>query len=71
VFIAGRGQMQVGGNTFDVAEGSVVRVAPGGARSIRAAAGVALLYLCIQARENPMPDLEATDDGELVREPLQ
>jgi mannose-6-phosphate isomerase-like protein (cupin superfamily) len=71
VFVAGRGQMQVDGRTFDVAEGSVVRVAPGGARSIRAAAGGALRYLCIQAREGSMPDHEAAEDGAVVREPLR
>jgi mannose-6-phosphate isomerase-like protein (cupin superfamily) len=70
VFIAGRGQMQVDGQTFEVEEGSAVRVAPGGARSIRAAAGVALRYVCIQAPEGSMPDREAAADGELVREPL-
>jgi predicted CoA-binding protein/mannose-6-phosphate isomerase-like protein (cupin superfamily) len=71
VFIAGRGQMQVDGEAFEVMEGSVVRVAPGGARSVRAAAGVALRYLCIQARESSMPDGEAADDGELVRSTLE
>jgi mannose-6-phosphate isomerase-like protein (cupin superfamily) len=70
LFVAGRGQMQVDGETFEVAEGSVVRVAPGGARSIRAAAEAPLRYVCVQAREGSMPDGEAADDGELVRAPL-
>lgn len=71
VFTSGRGEMQVDRETFEVAEGSVVRVAPNGARSIRAAADVALQYICIQARDSSMPDHEAADDGELVREPLE
>jgi len=66
VFTAGRGQMQVDGETIDVEEGSVVRVAPGGARGVRAAAGEELRYLCIQAREGSMPDQEAGGDGFLV-----
>ncbi len=67
VFTAGRGQMQVDGETFDVEEGSVVRVATGGARSIRAGAGEELRYMCIQAREGSMPDQEAAGDGEPVQ----
>lgn len=70
LFIAGRGQMQVDGETFDVEEGSVVRVATGGARTLRAAAGEELCYLCIQAREGSMPDAEAADDGKRVDKPV-
>jgi mannose-6-phosphate isomerase-like protein (cupin superfamily) len=64
VFTGGRGQMLVDGAVVDVEEGSVVRVAPGGARTIRAAPGEELRYLCIQARQDSMPDAEAADDGE-------
>ncbi len=66
VFVGGRGQMQIDGETFSVEEGRVVRVAPGGARTIRAAADEELRYLCIQAREGSMPDQEAGSDGNLV-----
>jgi mannose-6-phosphate isomerase-like protein (cupin superfamily) len=68
VFVGGRGQMQVDGNVLDVAEGTVVRVAPGGARTLRAAADEDLLYLCIQARQGDMPDAEAADDGQRLEE---
>ncbi len=64
LFTGGRGQMQVDGETLDVAEGSMVRVATGGARGIRAAPDSELSYLCIQAREGTVPDAEAADDGE-------
>jgi len=64
VFTGGRGQMLVDGSVIDVEEGSVVRVAPGGARTIRAFPGEELQYLCIQARQGSMPDAEAADDGE-------
>jgi mannose-6-phosphate isomerase-like protein (cupin superfamily) len=70
VFTVGHGQMQVDGETFEVAEGTVVRVAPAGARSIRAAPGVELRYACIQAREGSLED-EGADDGELVRRPVR
>jgi mannose-6-phosphate isomerase-like protein (cupin superfamily) len=68
VFIGGRGQMQVDGETFDVEEGTVVRIATGGARAIRAAADEELRFLCIQAEQGSMPDAEAADDGERVDE---
>jgi mannose-6-phosphate isomerase-like protein (cupin superfamily) len=64
VFTGGRGQMLVDGDVIDVEEGSVVRVAPGGARTIRASPGEELRYFCIQARQDSMPDAEAADDGE-------
>ncbi len=62
--LGGRGQMQVDGETFDVEEGTAVRVATGGARGIRAAADGELSYVCIQAREGSMADAEAADDGQ-------
>ncbi len=68
VFTGGRGQMLVDGSVIDVEEGSVVRVAPGGARTIRALPGEELEYLCIQARQDSMPDAEAADDGEPLEE---
>jgi mannose-6-phosphate isomerase-like protein (cupin superfamily) len=64
VFTGGRGQMLVDGDVIAVDEGSVVRVATGGARTIRASPGEELQYLCIQARQDSMPDAEAADDGE-------
>ncbi len=70
VFTAGHGQMQVDGETFEVAEGTAVRVAPGGARSVRADPGVELQYVCVQAREGSIED-EGADDGQLVRCPVR
>ena len=69
LFTGGRGQMQVDGETIEVREGSVVRVAPGGARGIRAAPDAELSYWCIQAREGTVPDAEAADDGERLPAP--
>jgi mannose-6-phosphate isomerase-like protein (cupin superfamily) len=70
LFIGGRGQMQVDGETFDVEEGSAVRVATGGTRTLRAAADEELRYVCIQAREGSMPDAEAAEDGGRVADPV-
>ncbi len=64
VFIGGRGQMLVDGAVIEVEEGSVVRIAAGGARTLRASPGEELQFLCVQARQASMPDAEAADDGE-------
>jgi mannose-6-phosphate isomerase-like protein (cupin superfamily) len=63
VITDGHGQMQVDGQTFDVTEGTVVRVAPPGARAIRAAADSPLGFICIQTCESSMPADEAKRDG--------
>ena len=47
-FISGNGEFQVDGNVFPVSEGSVVRVAPAGLRSIRNNSNSPLVMLCIQ-----------------------
>ena len=69
LFTGGRGQMQVDGETIEVREGSMVRVAPGGARGVRAAPDAELSYLCVQARNGSVPDAEAADDGERLPAP--
>ncbi len=63
VVLGGRGQMQIDGATFALREGSVVRVATGGVRAIRAAADAELRFVCVQARTGSMPDDEAKRDG--------
>lgn len=49
VFLEGRGQFQVDGHVVDVTEGSVVRVAPAGARAYRNTGDGPLTFLVIQA----------------------
>jgi uncharacterized cupin superfamily protein len=63
VVLGGRGEMQIDGQTFALAEGAVVRVATGGVRAIRAAPDQELRFLCVQARAGSMPDEEAKRDG--------
>ncbi len=62
VFIGGEGQMQIDGNTFDVSEGSIVRVSPAGMRTIRNNSSKELYYLCIQAKDGSL-NLETLEDG--------
>ncbi|MDE7238038.1 MAG: cupin domain-containing protein, partial [Paramuribaculum sp.] len=47
-FLSGEGEFQVDGTVFPVTEGSVVRVAPAGRRSVRNNGTAPLVMLCIQ-----------------------
>lgn len=50
LFTGGEGDFQVDGEIFPVREGSVVRVAPDGARAWRNTADVALNYIVLQVK---------------------
>jgi mannose-6-phosphate isomerase-like protein (cupin superfamily) len=54
IFVGGSGQMQVDGDTFDVQEGSIVRVGTAGSRVLRNTSTEPLYYICVQARENSL-----------------
>ncbi len=62
IIIAGKGQMQIDDQTFDVEEGSIVRVGIQGGRCIRNNSDQPLYYICIQAKENSL-DIDTFDDG--------
>ncbi len=47
-FLSGKGEFQVDGHVFPIGEGSVVRVAPDGRRSVRNNGTEPLLMLCVQ-----------------------
>lgn len=49
-FLAGKGEFQVDGQIVPVGEGSVVRVAPDGRRSVRNNGTEPLVMLCVQYR---------------------
>lgn len=68
-FLSGSGSFQVDGETFPVGEGSVVRVAPAGRRSVRNDGTQPLTMLCVQYRGNTFTAEDAAD-GELLNEPV-
>lgn len=68
-FLAGKGEFQVDGNVFAVEEGSVVRVAPEGKRSVRNNGTEPLVMLCVQYRDNTFTADDATD-GNILAEPV-
>lgn len=69
-FLSGKGEFQVDGQVFPVAEGSVVRVAPNGKRSVRNNGTEPLIMLCVQYRGNTFTADDAAD-GVILNEPVK
>lgn len=69
-FLAGKGEMQVDGTIVPVEEGSVVRVAPAGKRSVRNNGTEPLVMLCVQYRAGTFSTADAAD-GTLLHDPVQ
>lgn len=61
-FLSGNGEFQVDGKVFAVGEGSVVRVAPDGKRSVRNNGSEPLVMLCVQYRGNTFTADDSADD---------
>ena len=61
VILSGAGRFQVDEDIFDIAEGSVIRVAPGCDRNLRCTSAEPMLYLCIQAKANSLEGYTMTD----------
>ena len=60
-FLSGKGEFQVDGKVFHVGEGSVVRVAPAGKRSVRNNGTEPLVMLCVQYRGATFTKEDAAD----------
>lgn len=58
------------GKVFPVAEGTVVRVAPEGVRSVRNKGDVALVMLCVQYKAGTFTSADAAD-GEILQTPVE
>lgn len=69
-FLSGRGEFQVDGECFPVGEGSVVRVAPEGRRSVRNNGSEPLVMLCVQYHGGTFTAEDATD-GNILQEPVR
>lgn len=68
-FLSGKGEFQVDGKVFPVQEGSVVRVAPDGRRSVRNNGDAPLVMLCVQYRGGVFTAEDAAD-GVILSEPV-
>ena len=69
IFVKGRGQFIVDDDVFDVREGTVVRVASGGARAWRNNSGEDLYYIVIQAKAGTLANGTISDGLEVPGSP--
>ena len=65
-FISGKGEFQVDGEIFPIKEGSVVRVAPEGKRSVRNNGLIPLVMLCVQYHSGSFSADDAMDGNILT-----
>ena len=70
IFVSGKGEFQVDGQVFPVGEGSVVRVAPEGKRSVRNNGTDPLIMICVQYKAQTFTAQDAAD-GQLLQEPVK
>ena len=70
IFVSGKGEFQVDGQVFPVGEGSVVRVAPEGKRSVRNNGTEPLIMICVQYKAQTFTAHDAAD-GQLLQEPVK
>lgn len=61
VILSGSGRFQVNDDVFDIAEGSVIRVATNCDRNIRCTSEQPMCYICIQAKEGSLGGYTMTD----------
>lgn len=69
-FLKGKGEFQVDEQIFPIREGSVVRVAPDGERSIRNNGTEPLIMLCVQYKGNTFT-ADDTSDGIILDKPVK
>lgn len=65
IIIKGLGYYQVDEEHFPIREGSVIRVAPNGKRSIYNSSDEPMIYITIQSKENSLEEYSA-DDGDRI-----
>lgn len=65
IILKGSGFYQVDDDCFPIQEGSVIRVAPDGVRSLCNTSEENMVYICIQSKQNSLEQY-TTDDGKRV-----
>ena len=69
IVVKGKGRFQVDGDEFEVAEGSVIRVDPVGARCITADSQTPIRYICIQTEAKSLVQFTESDGVILEAKP--
>ena len=70
IILSGAGRFQVNDRAFDIAEGSVVRVATKSDRILKCTSAAPMTYICIQAKEGSLGGYTMTDAVITERENL-
>jgi mannose-6-phosphate isomerase-like protein (cupin superfamily) len=65
IILKGSGFYQVDEDCFPIKEGSVIRIAPEGVRSLCNTSDENMVYICIQSKENSLEEY-TTEDGKRV-----
>lgn len=68
IILSGEGKFQVDDTVFDIAEGSIVRVATNCDRNLKCTSAEPLTYICIQAKEGSLGGYTMTD-AEITERP--
>lgn len=61
IILSGHGKFQVNDVVFDIAEGSIVRVATNSDRNLKCTSDEPMYYICIQAKEGSLGGYTMTD----------
>ena len=61
IILTGKGKFQINDEVFDVAEGSVIRVATNCDRNIKCTSAEPMTYICLQAKEGSIGGYTLTD----------
>lgn len=70
IILSGSGKFQVDEEVFDVAEGSVIRVATNCDRNLKCTSEQPMTYICVQAKEGSLGGYTMTDAEITERENL-
>jgi mannose-6-phosphate isomerase-like protein (cupin superfamily) len=65
IIVKGSGYYQVDDDCFPIEEGSVIRVAPEGVRSLCNTSEENMVYICIQSKQNSLEEY-TTEDGKRI-----
>lgn len=68
IILSGAGRFQVDDEAFDIAEGSVIRVATNCDRNIKCTSAEPMTYICIQAKDGSLGKYTADDADITTRE---
>ncbi|MCM1032845.1 MAG: cupin domain-containing protein [Odoribacter sp.] len=61
IILTGTGKFQINDDVFDVAEGSIIRVATNCDRNLKCTSDEPVTYICIQAKEDSLDGYTMTD----------